>query len=189
MNTPAHAIVNLLLFSKTKRERYPLAIIIGAVLPDLPMFVFYVWSRLSGHAERYIWKSGYFEPGWQAVFDAFHSFPLLVAAWFVCWHLKKTWLSVFFASMILHSCFDFPLHHNDAHHHFFPFSDWQFLSPVSYWDPAYYGRIVGPIELFVVLAGGAWLLRTSGHVWIKRAVSLVLFMYLAFWAFAALLWM
>jgi len=188
MNTPAHAIINLLLFRKHKREQYPAAIIIGALLPDIPMFVFYIWSKLSGHAEQHIWRSGYFEPGWQALFDTFHSFPLLAAAWLIAWKAERPWLSIFFASMFLHSCFDFPVHHNDAHHHFFPFSDWQFHSPISYWDPAYYGQYVGALELFVVLAGGAWLLRTSTQPWIRHSVSIILLLYLAFWGFAALVW-
>jgi len=189
VNTPAHAIVNLLLFPKQIRERHAVAIVVGALLPDAPMLIFYLWARFNDLSERAIWRDGYFDPGWQAVFDTFHSFPLLGLAWFAAWRAGWTSLTVFFASMFLHSCFDFPFHHSDAHHHFFPFSDWQFHSPISYWDPAYHGQIVGSIELIVVLAGGAWLLRTSENTALRRWVSAILFLYLTYWGFVSLMWM
>ncbi len=188
MNTPAHAIVNLLLFGKNKRERHAVIIIIGALLPDLPMLLFYLQAKWRGLRELEIWRHAYFTDGWQALFDTFHSFPLLGLACLLAWWLKKPLWLLFFASMFVHSVFDFPLHHADAHHHFFPLSMWQFHSPVSYWDPQYYGRIVGAIELFTVLAGGAWLLRTGNALALKSGVGLILLLYLSAWGFFVLLW-
>lgn len=187
MNTPAHAIINLLLLPQSERRQHGIAIIIGALLPDAPMLIFYLWSRLIGVSETQIWKTGYFHPTWQAVFDGFHSFPLLAVAALCAWLAKLRWLTLLFASMFLHACFDFPLHHNDAHHHFFPFSDWQFQSPVSYWNPAYYGQYIGALELLTVVAGSAWLMRR--HRQLRLPVAAVLMLYLGFWAFAALVWM
>ncbi len=189
MNTPAHAIINLLLFPKRKREKYTFAIVAGALLPDAPMLAFYLWARFSGLSEQAIWRHAYFDPGWQAVFDTFHSFPLLGLAWFAAWRARMTTLAVFFASMFLHSCFDFPFHHSDAHHHFFPFSSWQFRSPISYWEPAYHGRVMGFVELAVVVIGGVWLLRTTENRTLKWIVSAILFLYLAYWGVASLMWM
>ena len=97
-------------------------------------------------------------------------------------------MRIFFASMFLHACFDFPLHHNDAHHHFFPFSDWRFLSPISYWNPEYYGNIIAPIEVLMVVLGSLWLLKTTAQVWIKRSVLSILTLYLAFAGFVMLVW-
>lgn len=188
MNTPAHAIVNLLLFPHRKREQHTIAIIAGALIPDAPMFVFYLWARFSGLSERAIWRDSYFDPGWQALFDTFHSFPLLGLAWFVSWRAGWVRTSIFFASMFLHSCADFPLHHSDPHHHFFPLSNWQFHSPISYWEPAYHGQIMGVVELIIVVAGGAWLLRTGENVTLRRWVSVILFLYLAYWGFMSLMW-
>ena len=188
MNTPAHAIINLLLFPKQKREKHALIIIAGALLPDAPMFTFYIWAKFSGLSESNIWRQGYFDTHWQALFDTFHSFPLLGLAWFIVWRTGMNRLSIFFASMFMHSCFDFPIHHHDAHHHFFPLSDWRFLSPLSYWNPAYHGQIVGLIELIVVIAGGAWLLRTSESKHLKLGAAFILFAYLIYWGFISLLW-
>lgn len=55
-------------------------------------------------------------------------------------------LLVFALSGLLHLAGDLPLHAEDAHRHLWPLSDWRFISPVSYWDPAHYGRIAAPIE-------------------------------------------
>ncbi len=189
MNTPAHAVVNLLLFRRSTREAHAAAIVVGALLPDLPMVLFYLEERIAGVSERTIWRHDYHSPGWQALFDTFHSFPLLALAW---WGARRTGLrsvAVMFGSMFLHSCFDFPFHHSDAHRHFFPFSDWRFASPLSYWDPAWHGRLVGNLEILVVFAGGAWLLRTAGSAALRNSAIFVMFLYAAYWIFMALAWM
>ncbi len=122
------------------------------------------------------------------MFDAAHSFPLLGLAWLAARYAGRPTAAAFLASMFLHACFDFPLHHDDAHHHFFPFSDWRFLSPVSYWDPAWHGQIVASLELVLVAAGGAWLLRTAQARRLKTLVAGVMFVYLAWWGFVAAMW-
>ena len=43
------------------------------------------------------------------------------------------------------------MHREDAHGHFFPLTDWRFVSPVSYWDPAHLGALGAAIE-WVLLA-------------------------------------
>ena len=59
------------------------------------------------------------------------------------------------AAALLHLTFDLPFHHDDDHPHFWPFSDWRFTSPLSYWDPAHDGRVIALAEvgLAVVLIG------------------------------------
>ena len=61
------------------------------------------------------------------------------------------------AGPLLHLGLDLPLHHNDGRAHFQPFTDWVFESPLSYWDPAHYGWLVGPVEA-AVCAALAWAL-------------------------------
>ena len=60
--------------------------------------------------------------------------------------------AIIFLSMIVHDFCDLPLHNDDAHRHFLPFSHYRFISPVSYWDPKYYGQFVAFGELSLVLA-------------------------------------
>ena len=62
------------------------------------------------------------------------------------------------ASMVLHHLADLPLHHDDAHQHFWPLSSVRFISPVSYWDVDHLGRLGATIELVLVLIASAYLL-------------------------------
>jgi hypothetical protein len=66
---------------------------------------------------------------------------------------------------MLHSALDFPFHANDGHRHFFPVSDFRFDSPVSYWDPARFGRAVALIETVSGFALSVY--------WFRRAVRAV----------------
>ncbi|MDX8404646.1 MAG: hypothetical protein R8K50_00670, partial [Mariprofundus sp.] len=160
-----------------------------ALLPDAPMLLFYIQEKIQGVSEHVIWSELYYHPGWQALFNTFHSFPLLALACYAAWRARMRATAVFFASMFCHSLFDFPVHHSDAHQHFFPLSDYRFISPISYWDPAHYGLWVGSLELLIVVAGGGWLLRTGQSVMLSRSVSGLLCVYLLFWAFAAAMWL
>lgn len=155
MTTPAHAIVNLLVLGRVRA----LPVALGAIAPDVPMFFFYGFEKLFlATPERLIWSASFFAPSWQALFDSVHSFPLIGAGiGLACWRGSKA-LASFYSSMALHSMGDFLLHHDDAHRHFFPLSDWRFESPVSYWDPRYHGNLVAPVEILVVVVGALWLI-------------------------------
>jgi len=187
MNTPAHAIINLLLMGKKHREKHGLVIMAGALIPDAPMLLFYVWEKVHGISERMIWGELYHQPAWQALFNVFHSFPLLMLACFAAWRAKLSLWTMFFASMFCHSLFDFPVHHSDAHQHFFPFSDYRFISPISYWNPDYYGLWVGGMEAFLMLFGSVDVWLSSENIALKRSVVALLSAYL-FFALAAIVW-
>ena len=100
------------------------------------MLLFYFWEKqLMGRTERWIWSTGYYDPFWQAFFDLFNSFPLLGLAVLLSFWCGSRRLLAMFGSMILHCFTDLLLHHHDSNRHFFPFSEWRFESPISYWDP------------------------------------------------------
>jgi hypothetical protein len=67
---------------------------------------------------------------------------------------------------------DLLLHHEDAHAHFWPFSDYRFASPVSYWNPAYYGQIASTLELLLVSAASFWTWRHLKTRWGKALLVL-----------------
>ena len=189
MHTPAHTVFNLLVLGRRSQPQLILPITIGSVLPDAPMFLFYFWEKhLMGRTERWIWSIGYHDPFWQAFFDLFNSIPLLgLVALLSLWRGRRRLLAMF-GSMILHGFVDLLLHHHDSHRHFFPFSEWRFESPVSYWDPRYYGHIFAPLEFLLVLSGCLVLIMT----WKLRAVRLIaggiLLVYALFIAFAISVW-
>jgi hypothetical protein len=65
MNTLSHAILNLLIFNQQLRTQASSAIIIGAVLPDIPIFVFYFFRTYAKNSPN---------PNFQA--GAIHELPL-----------------------------------------------------------------------------------------------------------------
>lgn len=157
MNTPSHAIINLAL-GDAIFSRYRWAIVLGAILPDIPIFIFYGWAKsIANLSEKEIWTQAYWQPGIQNWVALFHSLPLAAIAAVVAWKSGQKTLLAFCLSLILHSFLDLPVHHDDAHRHFFPFSNYRFISPFSYWDPNHYGTIVAAIELLSVLAATIYL--------------------------------
>lgn len=187
MNTPAHAIVNLLVLARKPSHRASAVIVAGALIPDLAIVVFYAWHLLLGTPEQLIWSREYYAPLWQGWFDAFNSMPLTALAVLLCWATRSYLPGLLCASMLLHQLGDLPLHHDDAHRHFFPFSDWRFASPVSYWDPAHYGRWASLAEFGAVLAAAALLYRRTAELraWALAIVAL----YLVYWLYVYLVWL
>ena len=157
MNTPAHVIINLTLINTATKQRRVAcfwAVMIGALLPDIPMFIFYlVEAIILGKSQAELWGSLYFLPAWQNFFDAFNSIPFILVGFAIAAYKQSTVGVCFFLSMLLHVALDLPLHHDDGHHHFFPFSSFRFDSPISYWDRRHYGGIVATLEALATVAG------------------------------------
>lgn len=181
MNTPGHAIVSLFVVGRDgDSPRRTLAILVGAVVPDAPMFFFYVWERLiHGMSESQIWSERYFDPTWQAVFDTFNSIPFAVLGALIAWRAKVDVALVFFLSILVHIACDMPLHHDDGHRHFFPFSDFRFDSPVSYWDPQHYGSYGALFEMGFVMIASLFLWRRFENRAARITLVVINVLYLA----------
>jgi len=152
MNTPSHLVINLLLLRGAAEKPSVSAIALGSILPDVPIWLFYLYARLIRRLPQdLLWKNAYHDSAWHVFFDAAHSFPLILLGMTITIWLGMPWWSWLFASMGLHALFDLPLHHDDAHRHFFPLSNWRFTSPVSYWDARYHGAIAARLEVLAVL--------------------------------------
>jgi len=167
MNTPAHAVFNLALLGRKKKPEWNPLIIWGALIPDLAMFAFYVLLRLSGIPPSQIWREEYYRPFWQNLFDFFNSIPLAVIGVVVALRFKRTGIAILFGSVILHCLQDLPLHVDDGHRHFWPFSQFRFESAVSYWDPNHYGRIAGSVELVLMVIASIYVFRRVRSRWTK----------------------
>lgn len=189
MNTPAHAVLNLVFLDRKRYHGRTVAIFWGAVVPDIPMFGFYLYEKIVvGMRERDIWGWLYFEPRWQALFDLFHSLPVVGLGYALCRRLHAPRLAALFASMALHSLCDLALHHDDAHRHLFPLLDWRFHSPISYWDPRYHGRFVGSLEAIGVGVGLVLLLRRHTGRPARVLLCTLLGVYTLIWAFVLWTW-
>ncbi len=177
MNTPSHYVLNLVLLRKTIAPNANVAIAIGAITPDLPIFIFYAIAKLIYHLpERQIWSETYYTAMVQFWVSLGHSIPIaaigLCLSFFYHWHFGIA----FFASVICHSLLDFPVHNSDAHRHFFPLSDYKFISPFSYWDINHYGKTVAFIEILLVIIAtplAIYLLKNSFTKGIIVAIDLV----------------
>ena len=157
MNTPAHLLVGTGLFARTDRKGSYRAALLGAMAPDMSLYlmtVVSIWGM--GIPAETVFGEYYYSDPWQAVFAVDNSFILwgllfLVALW-------RDWplVAVFAAAGLAHLALDFPLHTHDARPHFWPVTNWVFESPVSYWDRAAHAGIVGPLE-FTLSCGCALL--------------------------------
>lgn len=158
MNTPSHLILNLALLRRPVTPVMTWPILIGAIIPDAALFVFYAWARWQGLSEQTIWSTAYYSQPWQDIFAVGNSMPLGLLAIALSYYLKRQWLGFVGASMVLHHLADLPLHHDDAHRHFWPLSSVRFISPISYWDADHFGRLGATLELVLVLLATAYLL-------------------------------
>lgn len=130
----------------------------GGLFPDLGVIVMVAWSRITGVGLGNLWRSPdglYWQEPWQSVSAILNSIPLyslILVAGIVLWRAGR-WpglakvLMVFGAATLLHVLCDLPVHTDDAHVHFWPFTDWRFHSPVSYYQRDHFGQWVGLFEL------------------------------------------
>ncbi|BAZ44680.1 hypothetical protein NIES4102_16920 [Chondrocystis sp. NIES-4102] len=179
MNTPGHYIINLALLGKTITTFHNTAIALGAILPDLPIFSFYLINKYIYHLpETEIWSKAYYESFWQNIIASFHSIPLALLGTLICYYFNWQTGVLLFVSMICHSLFDLPVHNNDAHRHFYPFSDYRFISPFSYWDKNHYGQIVAFLEMLLILVSSPLAISLLNLPWTKGIVILIDLYYL-----------
>jgi hypothetical protein len=189
MNTPAHIIINMLCLGRQDTSSILTPVVIGALLPDAPMFVFYFVEKvIKGTPEMTIWREAYHQENWQNFIDVFNSIPLIVFGLVLTGWLGSQIGIVFFSSMFLHIIGDFPLHHHDAHRHFFPFSNWRFQSPVSYWDPNHYGTIVTILEIIAVIISCVVLVQNYQSMTGRISVGLIGVSYLAYFIYVFTVW-
>lgn len=162
--------------------------VIGAVLPDAPMFVFYGILKIRGTNERYIWDTAYYDPTWQAFFDVFNSLPLMLIGLALAYYFKKGWIMALMISMAIHVVGDLPFHHDDGHRHFYPFSNWRYVSPISYWDPSHYGNIFMPIEIISAVGASIYMIVKRKLRPLNITLYTILAIYALFFVFAITMW-
>ena len=151
MNTVAHMVIASAVMARPDRPKQNWAMLAGSFLPDASMFVFFAWSRLQGWSGEETWNVRYWTEPWQmlgAISNSFVLFGLFLA---IAWWRKWPLLMALSAAALIHIGLDLPLHADDAHRHFWPISDWRFVSPISYWDPDHMGWLGGLIESLATL--------------------------------------
>ena len=143
------------------------ALLLGSILPDLPLITISIFAigydllvgnfangapgpeaPLGSSVTQQLFDVWFYENPWVITAqNLFHS-PLLVALFVLIgfWGYRqgKRWGGGFFwlsVACMLHTLIDIPLHVNDGPLLLYPLN-WtlRFQSPISYWDPNYYGR-------------------------------------------------
>ena len=159
MNTTAHVFLAAAVAARPGARRRNWAMAAGALLPDVMMFVMVAWERwVKGLTLEQVFRDAYFSAYWQGIFAIGNSLPVFAVVMILGSLIRRDWLFVFGLCAVLHVLLDLPLHNDDGHPHFWPFTDWIYRSPVSYWDPAYFGTEAGYAEavLCVGLAVVLW---------------------------------
>lgn len=159
MNTPAHLIFGAAAFARPGERAVNIAALAGSLLPDLSLFVLAGWALyVQGQPAGVVFGQLYFSEAWQGVFAIDNSLPLWGTGLALALWRHHAAATAFAGSGLLHLGLDFVLHNEDARRQFWPISDWMFRSPFSYWDPARYGTVIGPLEviLSVVLLVVLW---------------------------------
>ncbi len=171
MNTPAHVLLAVVAAGKPASRGRNTALITGALFPDMMMFVMVAWERwINGLSIEQIFREAYFSNFWQEIFAINNSAPIFAVLLVVGLVLRIDWLWAFGLAALLHAVCDLPLHHDDGHPHFWPFTDWIFVSPVSYWDPRHHGIAAGWVEAGLSVALSVILLRRFKSVVARIAV-------------------
>lgn len=188
MNTQTHILMGALLFGR-KIPRTAWAGAAGGIAPDLPMLAIVAVLRLSGYSFGDIFGRLYWENWWQIANAIGHNFLLWGSVFTLSAYLiysrqaqtgSVTKLAFAFSgSALVHSAIDFLCHREDAHMQFWPLTRWKFTSPVSYWDPAYYGREFGMFEAILGIAMAVALFRI-GRTWpVRTALAAAILLYAA----------
>ena len=171
MITTSHLVYNWALAKVTEKteaaggmqnNRRLGAFVLGAVLPDLPTYIFFTYfTFIVGASQSELWDTLYFDSAWTPFITLSHSFilwPIALAIGHTLGYRFLTWLS---ASALFHVTLDFFVHAEDAYRHFWPLTDFTFNSPISYWNPTYYGNISSSLDAIIVAILLLWLYRTS----------------------------
>jgi hypothetical protein len=185
MMTQTHLLIAAAAFARRDALRNNQAVIVGAFIPDLAIFALAGWAFSTGIPQQTLWRETYYEPGWQAAIVIGNSLPLylalLGAALVLSSNSRHFWrpVALFAFAAISHIAGDLPFHHDDAHAHFWPVTEWRFISPLSYWDSAHHAGIVRPVEAILGIALAILLMRRFRAMWVRLMLAVALAAYIA----------
>ena len=177
MNTPAHILLGASIFGSRDKNKLniTLAAMLGGVLPDLSLYFMAGFAMfVLKTPPNIVFDELYFSDAWQFVFSIDNSFLVWGVLFFIAVKLQKRVLIALTLAALLHLLCDITLHNDDARQHFWPMSDWRFISPLSYWDSNHHALIIAPIEGVLCAISATFLIISHHAKWFKFAVLCIL---------------
>lgn len=185
MNTPAHLLIGAAVFGKNGDRRLIWAALVGALLPDLSLYLLAgVSLQVLNIPARIVFDELYFSDLWQSIFAVDNSFIVWATFLGLALWRRIDWAIVLTGAALLHLALDFPLHHDDGRPHFWPLTTWIFESPYSYWDRGHGAAWIAPV-------GAAMATVAAIVVWRRKpgwALSLLMLPLLAAELMVARVW-
>lgn len=192
MMSQTHLLICAAALTRRNKPAQNVAVLVGAVIPDISIFIMMIYARVN--EVQNLWRAPnglYWIEPWQTFSAIQNSFPLYIvlsglAIFVMKYGRKLNWSAtatgvlyamssvvLFFAlSAMIHLICDIPVHADDAHVHFWPFTAWRFHSPISYWDGRHYGDIVRYFEISLGV-GSAIILWRRFPQWWARSLAVV----------------
>jgi len=168
MITTTHILLNTALLGRKKNPGRNWPLILGSLLPDIPMLFYFLYMLMTHHHQDGThWVSLNEYTIRQTWVDWAHSIPLAISGALLCYFIKNNFGFFFFAAMVFHDLEDLPLHAEYAHRHFLPLNDFRFFSPISYVDSRYHGAWVASLEWGLVLLCIGILWRRGLKPWLQ----------------------
>ena len=188
MMTQTHLLLAAGLFTRPGRTKRNTAVIAGALIPDASIYLLFAYASLTGIPGDTLWNETYWREPWQTLSAISNSIPLYLGFLGIALLVatpsdgRPRWQSLpalFCLAALVHLAGDFPVHHDDAHVHFWPFSDWRFHSPVSYWDRDHHGGTFAIIEALFGLVMMSVLFLRFRALWVRILLGLSMACYIA----------
>lgn len=176
MQTPSHFLMTAVFGRQLTQRQISVhtgGLLVGSILPDLSFTVltlageiYYRWFAVlptSGSIMEYLHLILFYtDPVWIISHNFFHSLivntSILVFGYYG-WYNHSRWGRFVFwlaVSMLFHTVIDIFTHHSDGPLFLFPLNwSYRFASPISYWEPHYYGQIfmIGEYTLDTLILG------------------------------------
>ncbi|MEC4892088.1 MAG: zinc dependent phospholipase C family protein [Oscillatoria sp. PMC 1051.18] len=189
MNTYSHFLMTAALDKGL--PRVPIvkkAFLLGSIAPDLPLWFLFTGSIIYYHflrgwsweeAFNYIFGELFFQnPVWIGMHNFLHAPIVLLLGIGLLWRSRRKigslqrWFFWFFVACLLHSVVDILTHATDGPLLFFPFNwTFRFPSPVSYWEPEYYGNEFSKFEHWLDLVLLIYLLIRPARKLFNRLIA------------------
>ncbi len=178
MTTPFHIVSGLTVFGRKHKPENNFWILAGSLAPDFVVLIFTAWVLFMGIPLEEAWDTYYFSDQMQPFFNLTHSFILWILVFLFAYLFKKLKVVYFSLAGILHITLDLLVHHTDAYAHFYPISNWRFRSPVSYYEPGYYGNWISLVDIILFAIFSILIFRKLNSKWSRRVLVVLSSIYL-----------